>query len=131
MTGPGLGSGVIGPIVIVAAHGSRAEEANAAHRRVVADMADRVAGKVEPAFLELAEPSIPAAIDAAVAAGGAPVLVLPYFLYPGRHTTRDLPAILAEATARHPGHDIRLLDLFGARAGVVEVLVQQVTDALR
>ena len=119
-----------GPVVIVVAHGSRAEQANDAHRHVVSELAGRVAGTVHPAFLELAEPSIPDAIDAAIAAGAAPVLVLPYFLYPGRHLTRDLPAIVADATQRHPGHEISLLDLFGARPGVVDVLAAQVEEAL-
>ena len=82
------------------------------------------------AFLELAEPSIGAAIDAAIAAGADTVLVLPYFLYPGRHLTRDIPAIVDEASARHPEADIGLLGLFGAQPGLAAVLAAQVRDAL-
>ncbi|CAN5133399.1 hypothetical protein BH20ACT3_BH20ACT3_17070 [soil metagenome] len=46
-------------VVVVAAHGSRADPANAAHREVVEELAAAVSSPVAPAFLELAEPSIP------------------------------------------------------------------------
>jgi sirohydrochlorin ferrochelatase len=123
-----------GSVIVVAAHGSRAAEANDAHRTVVDQLAGTVQGdalaRVVPAFLELAEPSIDAAIDDAVLAGAEIVLVLPYFLYPGKHLTRDLPAIVEAAVGRHPAARIELLDLFGARPGLAEVLADQVRDAL-
>ncbi|CAN5808634.1 hypothetical protein BH10ACT1_BH10ACT1_39400 [soil metagenome] len=122
-----------GPVpiaIVVAAHGSRAEAANAAHREVVTALDARIDPPATPAFLELAEPSIPAGIDAAVAAGAATVLVLPYFLHPGRHLGDDLPAIIADASARHPDHQIRLLDSFGADPALLGVLVAQVSAAL-
>lgn len=117
--------------VVVAAHGSRATAANDAHRAVVADLAGGVEHAVTAAFLELAEPSIGDAIDAAVAAGATTVLVLPYFLYPGRHLTEDLPRIVGEADARHPGIEVRLLPLFGADPALTSLLAAQVAAALR
>lgn len=117
-------------VVVVAAHGSRADAANTAHREVVEGLAGVVSSPVAPAFLELAVPSIPDAIDRAVAEGAATVLVLPYFLHPGRHLTEDLPAIVADANRRHDGIDVDLLGSFGAEAGLTDVLVAQVTAAL-
>ncbi|CAN5871856.1 hypothetical protein BH23ACT2_BH23ACT2_12250 [soil metagenome] len=117
-------------VVVVAAHGSRADPANAAHREVVEELAAAVSSPVAPAFLELAEPSIPEAIDTAVADGAATVLVLPYFLHPGRHLTEDLPAIVADANERHPQVEVALLGSFGAEVGVGDVLVAQVAAAL-
>lgn len=116
--------------VVVAAHGSRAVGANDAHRAVVADLAGRVEHPVSAAFLELADPSIGEAIDAAIAGGASTVLVLPYFLYPGRHLTVDLPEIVLAAGARHPDATIRLLDLFGADPALAAVLAAQVGAAL-
>ncbi|QXC59708.1 CbiX/SirB N-terminal domain-containing protein [Aquihabitans sp. G128] len=116
--------------VVVAAHGSRAEAANLAHRDIVDALDARIGPPVTPAFLELAQPSIPEGIDAAVAAGAATVLVLPYFLHPGRHLSDDLPAIVAEATDRHPGHQIRLLESFGSDVRLLELLAAQVEAGL-
>lgn len=117
--------------VVVAAHGSRAVAANDAHRAVVADLAAGVEHSVTAAFLELAEPSIGDAIDGAVGAGATTVLVLPYFLYPGRHLTEDLPRIVGEADARHAGIEVRLLPLFGADPALTALLAAQVAAALR
>lgn len=116
--------------VVVAAHGSRAEPANAAHREVVDALAADVDVTVTPAFLELAEPSIGDAIDAAVADGAARVLVLPYFLHPGRHLLEDIPAIVDDAAARHGGVEVAMLGSFGSEPALAGVLSAQVTSAL-
>ncbi len=118
-----------GIAIVVAAHGSRAEPANIAHREVVDALAAALGRAVSPAFLELAEPSIPDAIDVA-AHGARTVLVVPYFLHPGRHLTDDLPAIVRDATTRHPDREIRLLPSFGADPALLDVLAGQVTAAL-
>ncbi|MCU1453812.1 MAG: cobalamin [Acidimicrobiales bacterium] len=118
-------------IVVLAAHGSRLAEANDAHRALAQRVAARLGADVRPAFLELSEPSIATAIDEAVAAGAARVLVLPYFLHPGNHTARDIPEIVAAARPRHPGAAIELLALFGADGAVDAVVADQARAALR
>ncbi len=117
-------------IVVVAAHGSRAPAANDAHQRVVDALATMVDLPVASAYLELAEPSIPDAIDAAIASGAATVLVLPYFLHPGRHLTDDLPQIVQDASGRHPAAAVELLASFGSEPGLLEILVAQVNAAV-
>ena len=117
-------------VVVVAAHGSRAVAANDAHRAVVDRLAEQVPVRVVPAFLELTEPSIADAIDVAVAGGASSVVVLPYFLHPGRHLTEDLPRIVAEATDRHAGVAVRLASSFGADPALGEVLAAQVARSL-
>lgn len=120
----------VGVIVVVAAHGSRNELANQAHRDLVEVLAERTPVAVAPAFLELASPAIPDAIDQAVARGAGRVRLLPYFLHPGRHSVEDLPRIVDEARARHPGTDIDLLEPFGADPRLLDVLAHQIDDAL-
>ena len=53
--------------------------------------------------MELAAPSISTAFDACVATGAETVVIAPYFLGPGNHWDRDIPALAAEASSRHPG----------------------------
>ncbi len=53
--------------------------------------------------MELAEPSIATAFDRCVAGGATTVAVAPYFLGPGSHWDRDIPALAAAAAAGHPG----------------------------
>jgi len=119
-------------IVVLVAHGSRSPLAGEEHRALCAAVqqeASRDAGEqveVRPAFLELAEPSIPAAIDAAVADGAVRVRLLPHFLNSGNHVLRDLPAAVAEANERHPDVQIELAERLGADPGLVELLTRRV-----
>ncbi len=90
--------------VVVVDHGSRRTESNRRHEDFVAGWKPRSGyAIVEAAHMELAEPSVGSAFDACVAAGAATVVVAPYFLWPGNHWDRDIPALAAEAAARHPG----------------------------
>ena len=58
---------------------------------------------VEPAHMELAEPSMQDAVDRCVEQGARHIVVAPYFLATGKHWDRDIPRLAAEAVARHAG----------------------------
>ena len=94
--------------IAIVDHGSRRQEANRRHESFVASWRTSSGYPiVEPAHMELAAPSIGAAFDACVAAGATTVVIAPYFLWPGNHWDRDIPALAAEASTRHP--DVRYL----------------------
>ncbi len=90
--------------VIVVDHGSRRDASNALLLRV-AELFQQQSGVaiVEPAHMELAEPSIATAFDRCVERGAQRVVVFPYFLGPGRHWDQDIPSLSAAAAAKHPG----------------------------
>lgn len=107
--------------LVVVDHGSRRDESNRRHEEAVAAWREHSGFPiVEPAHMELAEPSVGSAFDACVAAGASTVVVAPYFLGPGRHWDNDIPALAAEAAARHPG--VRYL--VSAPLGPHEMLMQ-------
>lgn len=116
--------------VVLIAHGSRAAAANDAHAAVAASVASAVGAPVRAAFLELAEPSIGDAIDAAVAEGAERVVVVPHFLYPGRHVGTDIPAIVDEAVARHPEVEVVLAAPTGDDPAMLRLLVEVTARAL-
>ncbi len=90
--------------MIVVDHGSRRAEANQRHEAFVRSIADRSPYDiVEPAHMELAEPSITTAFDVCVGAGAGVVVVSPFFLWPGDHWDRDIPRLSADAARGHPG----------------------------
>ena len=126
---PGRHRGPIGVLVI--GHGSRRPEANA----VLVAVADAVRARatvhaVRPAFLEIAEPSIGAGFDALVADGAAHVVAHPYFLYPGNHSTNDIPAELRAAEARHPGIGWTITEPLDLDERLVDVVLDRVRNAL-
>jgi len=113
--------------LLLVAHGSRRAASNdevrglTRHLREVDDSFQHVAC----AFLELAEPSIPDGLRAAIAAGAGEVVVLPYFLSAGRHVVTDIPAEVAVVQAEHPDVPIRVAPYLGAADGVAQILLQQ------
>src|SRR3954471_19520527 len=100
--------------ILLIAHGSRNSSANDDLHELVG----RLAGRgdypiIEPCFLELAEPDIPAGGARCVARGADRVLMVPYFLSAGVHLIRDLSAARDDLGRRHPGIEFRLGSALG------------------
>lgn len=110
-------------------HGSRREEANAQTERIAEALRRRVGDPVRVAHLEIAPPDLPAGIDACARAGAEEVVVLPYFLGPGRHTARDIPEQVRAARERHPTLRIRIAEPLGLHEKLVEVLLERAERA--
>lgn len=89
--------------IIIVDHGSKREAANRMLDDVAGQLREMTTDRVYPAHMELAEPTVAQAFDAAVANGATEVFVFPYFLSPGRHSREDIPRMCAEAAADHPG----------------------------
>lgn len=84
---------------------------------------------VEPAHMELAEPSIAAAFARCVERGARRIIIHPYFLSPGRHSTSDIPALTAEAAASHPGITWTVTEPLGLDPRMTEVIHRRVVEA--
>ena len=117
--------------LLVVGHGSRRDAANETLLAVADAVARRLPSyAVEPAFLELARPTIADGWAALVAAGCARVIVHPYFLYPGNHTTHDIPAALAAAAAAHGALPWVLTEPLNLDPRIVDVVADRVASAL-
>jgi sirohydrochlorin ferrochelatase len=112
--------------VLVVAHGSRAAGSVAAFDRLCARLASQLGTPVSPAFLEINQPDIPDAIDAAVERGAQRIVLLLFFLHLGNHVRADIPRLVGAAQRRYPGvafeiaeplaEDERLVDILADRA---------------
>jgi sirohydrochlorin ferrochelatase len=124
MTGSESTNGVPTGIVIVD-HGSRREESNLMLERVAERFAQRFLEKykiVEPAHMELAEPSIATAFAQCVQRGAKRVVVCPFFLGPGKHWTQDIPRLTAEAAAKFPGTTYHVAPTLGIDDLILDLL---------
>lgn len=117
--------------IAVFAHGSSVPEANQAVLEVVCAAAE-LGGfdLVETAFLELAEPSLPVAVERLVARGATRILVVPYFLTLGIHLRRDLPRIVEEISRIHQGMEIRIAPPLDGHPALSQVLRDRAQEAL-
>jgi sirohydrochlorin ferrochelatase len=80
------------------------------------------------AHLELAPPDLAAALARCVRRGARQVVVVPFFLAPGRHSAKDIPALAEAAAARHPGVSIRVAPPLGAHPALVEALLDRISE---
>jgi len=78
--------------------------------------------RVDLAFLELMTPDLPSAISAQVTSGCTAVTVVPVFIGIGGHIRRDLPALVDQCRAAHPGIDIRCAEPVGEDDAVLDAL---------
>jgi sirohydrochlorin ferrochelatase len=116
--------------ILLVDHGSRREEANAQIDAVAQALRRRAGGaRVRIAHLELAEPSIGDAIDACAAEGVTEIVLVPWFLGPGRHTSRDIPEQAAAAARRHAGLRLRIADPLGLHEKLVDVVLERADRA--
>ena len=112
-------------VAVLVAHGSRNPAAQDAHRDLVGAVAAASGTEAREAYLEAAAPSIPEALDGAVADGATRVRVFPCFLHPGNHVQVDLPRLVDEARARHPGVEIELLGHLGADPDLAQMIARR------
>ncbi|MBL8221031.1 MAG: CbiX/SirB N-terminal domain-containing protein [Bryobacterales bacterium] len=117
--------------IIVFAHGSSVETANEAVRAVTREAA-RAGGfaLMETAFLEMAQPDLPAAVEKMHAAGAERIIVVPYFLTLGIHLRRDLPRIVEELTGRYDGLSIEVTDPLDGHPALARIVQERAQKAL-
>ena len=118
--------------VIVVDHGSRRAESNALLLDVVELFRRQTNYRiVEPAHMELAEPSVATALDRCVERGAKLVVVMPYFLLPGRHWDQDIPRLTAEAAARHHGIKFLVTAPLGLHPAMTQIMDERIRHCLQ
>ena len=117
--------------IVVVDHGSRRAESNQCLLDVVASFRGASGCRiVEPAHMELAEPSLGTAFDRCVAQGANRVIIHPFFLLPGRHWSEDIPALAAAAARRHAGVQYLVTAPLGLHRLISQVIAEQVAHCL-
>jgi sirohydrochlorin ferrochelatase len=81
--------------------------------------------KVYICHMELAEPTIAEGFAACVKDGATSVVVHPYFLGPGRHSTTDIPRMVAEAAQAFPGVEYCVTEPLGVHPKIGEVILER------
>lgn len=118
--------------VVLVDHGSRREESN----QLLLQVAEAYRAQsdwtiVEPAHMELAEPSITAAFQKCVERGAELVIVFPYFLSPGRHWNSDIPALSSAASQACGGVRYLVTAPLGLHELMLQVIDQRIDHCLQ
>jgi sirohydrochlorin cobaltochelatase len=100
--------------ILLLAHGSRDPLWRAPIEAVAAQIrASEPGTPVRCAYLELCAPTLAEAVADVIAAGARAVRVFPLFFGVGKHVREDLPLLVAQIQASHPGIAIELLPTAG------------------
>lgn len=116
--------------LLLVAHGSRQAEANADLFQVAAELRRRGHAVVEPAFLELSEPTIQAAAARCASQGATTVILVPFFLAAGVHVRRDLTDARDQLAQQYPTIKFPLADPLGSHPLLLEIVEQRVRESL-
>jgi sirohydrochlorin ferrochelatase len=114
--------------ILLIDHGSVKAEAN--HMlECMGALVQQLAGAevvVRIAHMELAEPGVEEGFAACVEAGAAEVVAFPYMLSPGKHSTRDIPRMVASVAARFPDVRYSVTPAFGVNERLAEAVLERV-----
>ena len=113
--------------ILLIDHGSRRDAANEM-MDCMANLVQAMAGPdviVRYAHMELAEPSIAAGVLSCVDAGATELICFPYMLSPGKHSTGDIPRMVAAAAAAHPTLAVHVTNAFGVHEKLAELILQR------
>ena len=109
--------------LILFAHGARDPRWAAPFDDTAARIRARSPGlRVTPAYLDFMTPDLAGAVAQLAAAGCTRVDVVPMFLGSGGHVRQDLPRLLDELRARHPGVALQLHTAIGEVPSVVQAM---------
>ena len=113
--------------ILIVDHGSQKREANDM-LRLMADLIQTMAGSdvvVRYAHMELADPTIAAGFSSCVQAGATDITVFPYMLSPGRHSTADIPRMVADVARAFPNVSFSVTPAFGLHEKLAEVVLER------
>ena len=113
--------------ILIVDHGSRKREANDM-LRLMADLIQTMAGAdvvVRYAHMEIADPTIFAGFSGCVEGGATDVTVFPYMLSPGRHSTADIPRMVADVARSFPNVGFNVTPAFGLHEKLAEVVLER------
>lgn len=109
--------------VVLFGHGSRdplwRQPIEAVAARISALAPDHL---VRCAYLELNPPDLPTVVAELATARAACVTVVPMFLGTGKHAREDLPVLMTELRAAHPGIEFRLQQAVGEDQRLLDLL---------
>jgi sirohydrochlorin ferrochelatase len=116
---------------IIVDHGSRVGESNAMLERITGAFQQRSGQPiVEPAHMELAQPSIATAFARCVDQGATVVVVCPFFLLPGRHWNDDIPSLTRDAARSHAGVRFLITAPLGLLPTMLDLIQTQIDQCV-
>ena len=117
--------------ILLVGHGTRDPQGLAEFHATVQQVAERLPSlAVEPAFLELASPTISDGYERLVERSKQKIVVTPLLLFAAGHAKQDIPAAINTVAQKHPGVAWSQAESLGCHVSLVELSALRFQEAL-
>jgi sirohydrochlorin ferrochelatase len=117
--------------VIILGHGSRNSGSGDSLRQVAAEVKKLgLYEVVEYAYLQHADPTPEIAFASCVRQHAERIVIVPFFMQPGTHVARDIPALAEQARSQYPAIDILVTDYAGSHFLMTKIIMDLVGTCL-
>ena len=115
---------------LIVAHGSRKDDANQQVKNLVNELNNYFQSVMfEPAFMELASPTIEDGIKALANKNMDQLIAYPYFLFKGMHFTKDIPNLIQNIINKlEKKVDFKMLDPIGQHPKITDLVQEELYD---
>lgn len=115
---------------LIVAHGSRKDDANQQVKNLVNELNNYFQSVMfEPAFMELASPTIEDGIKALAKKNMDQLIAYPYFLFKGMHFTKDIPNLIQNIINKlEKKVDFKMLDPIGQHPKITDLVQEELYD---
>jgi sirohydrochlorin cobaltochelatase len=117
--------------VLIVGHGTREFEGTYGFLELVSSVQKQIPSYVQPAFLEIASPSVPEGAEHCLSTGARRLLVIPLFLFGGRDIKKKLPEAIEDFQRRNPQLAITLSPPVGPDRRIIEILKERLISAIQ
>ncbi len=111
--------------VVLLGHGSKKEDANNVLKDLAKMMEKENPCPVYSSFLQFTTPTLEETIEGIIDNGAETVVIVPVFLFPGVHLTKDIPAIVDELKEKYPDRNFYLSGPIGADERLLPILKER------
>ena len=111
--------------LLVVDHGSKRQAANDMLLEIGKMIRQKTSIPVYTAHMEIASPTIEDGMRSCYEDGATHVIVVPFFLSPGRHSTEDIPNLASEAGSKFDGLTYEVRPPIGTHPRIVEVVMDR------
>jgi sirohydrochlorin ferrochelatase len=115
--------------ILYVCHGSRSREGcEQAISFIKKCMNNNTVEIQEYGFLELASPTIEAAIERCISRGASRIKVIPLLLLTAGHAKRDIPEVLAKVKEKHPDITLQYGRPIGVHAKMIDIITERLYE---
>ncbi len=117
--------------VIILGHGSRNIKSGDPLRHIAGEVKKLgFYDVVEHAFLQHCDPALQNAIESCVRQHAGRIVIVPFFMQPGAHVARDIPALAEKAQKQFSSVQIIVTDYAGAHPLMTKIITDLVSTSI-